>query len=294
MVQVLQEEGQSLQNRDNQRAAATKIQTWWRGIFQHKRWLSIRKGFTNLQNLYRKRLLTKERFMRERLQNSELQFQGMYEEIVQNRMKAERQFQDLLEAKQEPRQFQKKPTRYPQQDLTTSRQDDFQWTTRQEMAAIKIQIAIRKWLRKQRKRPIWLQSLMIPSTLTEDRIRRYQDEIELWQQNHQVPPMDPTELQELHHRAQLEFMSFNRRALESKRAEHMIMSKMAQSKTILSILETAPALDDYKPDNRTDFMSLPLPIAVKARLEHKAAMARLTMPRWQRILHDSDNGQVSK
>lgn len=101
--------------------------------------------------------------------------------------------------------------------------------------------------------------------------------------------MDPTELQELHQRAQLEFMAFNKRALESKRVEHMALSKMAQTKTILSILETAPTLEQYHPDNRTDFMSLPLPIAVKARLEHKAAMARLNMPRWQRILQDIEN-----
>lgn len=38
--------------------------------------------------------------MRERLQKSELNFQGMYEEIVQNRIKAEKRFKELLEAKQ--------------------------------------------------------------------------------------------------------------------------------------------------------------------------------------------------
>lgn len=53
MAQVLQREGDALRKRYNQKVAATKIQAWWRGIIQKRKWLSIRRGFISLQDLYR-------------------------------------------------------------------------------------------------------------------------------------------------------------------------------------------------------------------------------------------------
>lgn len=57
---------------------------------------------------------------------------------------------------------------------------------RREAAALVLQAVVRKWLvKKQNRRPLWSKALMA-NNLTETKVRRYREEIEFWQQKHQV------------------------------------------------------------------------------------------------------------
>ena len=95
----------------------------------------------------------------------------------------------------------------------------------------------------------------------------------------------PDELGELHSKAQMRYVKFCQGLVQSRRQEQKTMAVIAQSKTIIGILETKPSLHEYEPSNDwAKFHSLPLHIATKARLEHKRAMSKLNIPQWQRML----------
>lgn len=161
---------------------------------------------------------------------------------------------------------------------------------RRDKAATVIQTGVRRWLIKRRSRkPIWSRSLMQSTVLTEVKIKRYQDEIDLWQQRHKVPPMSTSEQQELFQKAQFQFARFsqglNRRRIQS----HRTMAKLAQNEALIDIMTSAPSLDDYdRKSHWSNFHSLPLPIATKARLQHKDCMQKVDMPRWRRIIQNQD------
>ena len=57
---------------------------------------------------------------------------------------------------------------------------------RREAAALVLQAIVRRWLvKKQNRRPLWSRALLA-NNLTEAKVRRYQEEIEFWQQKHKV------------------------------------------------------------------------------------------------------------
>ena len=91
----------------------------------------------------------------------------------------------------------------------------------------------------------------------------------------------------LHHKAQMKYAKFCQNLPQSRRREQKSLAIVAQSKTLMDILENKPDLHSYVPqEDWKKFHSLPLHIATKARLDHNAAMAKLNMPTWQRILED--------
>ena len=98
--------------------------------------------------------------------------------------------------------------------------------------------------------------------------------------------MSPAEYQELHHKTQLAYAGFAKGLKRGRLQDHHAMAKVAQSHTILTMLESAPKIGEYHPIQRSQFHSLPLHIASKARMEHKEAMARMNQPRWKKILEE--------
>jgi hypothetical protein len=99
--------------------------------------------------------------------------------------------------------------------------------------------------------------------------------------------MSPDEFAELHHKALLKYGKFCQCLLQTRRREQKTLASIAQSKSILDVLENRPDLHSYKPkEDWSKFHSLPLHIATKARMDHNAAMLKLEMPSWKRILED--------
>lgn len=98
--------------------------------------------------------------------------------------------------------------------------------------------------------------------------------------------MSQNDLQELQQKTQLAYATFAKGVKKGRLQEHKAMVKVSQSHTILSMLETAPKLRDYHPIHRSQFHSLPLHIATKARLEHKEAMKKMDQPAWKKTLQE--------
>ena len=158
---------------------------------------------------------------------------------------------------------------------------------RLDNAALKIQAAARRWLirKRDRKPAVWSRNLL-RTTLTEAKAAGYRDKVELWQQRNKVAPMTPQELQALHQKAQGEYAKFSARLNKSRLEDHKALALLAQSDTALAVLECAPSLREYSTSEWSQFHSLPLHVAIKGRMEHKAAMRRMDQDRWKRILGD--------
>jgi hypothetical protein len=132
---------------------------------------------------------------------------------------------------------------------------------------------------------MWSRNLL-RTTMTEAKAREYQDQIELWQQRNKMTPLNYSELQELHHRAQAEYAKFSSGLNKSRLDDHMSLASMGQTEAVLAVLESAPSLDEYSPSQWSQFHSLPLHVATKGRMEHKAAMRRMDVVRWKRLLEE--------
>jgi len=149
-----------------------------------------------------------------------------------------------------------------------------------------IQTAVRRWLNKRIKDQLAKSQPLLNKPITEERAIKLQQEIDAWQHHHKVPPMTPDEFAELHHKAQLRYAKFCQSLLQSRRREQKSSAVIAQTRTMIDVLETRPDLKAYSSKEWHKFHSLPLHIATKARIDHNVAMARLNMPSWQRILED--------
>ena len=98
--------------------------------------------------------------------------------------------------------------------------------------------------------------------------------------------MFPSEFKEFQHRTQMAYGSFAKGLRKGRLQDHKAMAKVAQSHTILTILGSAPKLGEYHPIQRSQFHSISLPIAAKARLQHKEAMKKLDQPKWKKALEE--------
>lgn len=155
-----------------------------------------------------------------------------------------------------------------------------------EVAAMTIQLAIRRWLHRRRKEHLAKSQPFLNLPITEERAMKLQQEIDAWQHHHKAPPMmSSSDFAELHQKAQLKYAKFCQSLVQSRRREQKTLAIIAQSKNVIEILDNKPDLHSYNPnEDWNKFHSLPLHIATKARMDHNLAMSRLEMPAWQRIL----------
>ena len=94
--------------------------------------------------------------------------------------------------------------------------------------------------------------------------------------NLQTPVMNQNEFADLQVKTQLKYAKFCQSLLQTRKREQRTLAILAQSKTMIEMLENRPDLHSYNPkEDWEKFHSLPLHIATKARMEHKAAMTKV-------------------
>ena len=274
--------------------AACVIQAEWKRVLTRRRFLRMKSGFVGLQRSYRIRL---RKLRKERLKESllaERRFERKMEVIEERLKSAEREFERLKKEPLKPFKHifglgakAESGSESDDDELDPFSQSFFDREARRHRAAAVIQTRVRRWLiRRRHRRPIWSRELLQSSALTEAKVRKYEDEIALTAQRLKLPPMSSSEHQDLHQRAQFQFARFAAAVNRKRVQDHRTLANLAQTEAILSVLEAAPNLNEYDQSQWADFHSLPLSVATKARLEHKAALERLKLPKWKRILDD--------
>ncbi len=238
---------------------------------------------------YRRRLFIRELTVNERFQQSEAEFDEKFRAMVEKRTAAETRLREMAAKTPKELAFYLDALEKEEQ-IDADRGDllrDLVLEDENETAALKIQAAVRRWLiRKRERRPaVWSRNLL-RTTMTEARARSYQDQIQLWQQRNKVAPMSHAELQELYNRSQAAYAKFSNGLNKSRLGDHKALTSLAQTEAVLAVLESAPSLEEYSPSQWSQFHSLPLHLATKARMEHKAAMRKMDMERWRRLLED--------
>ena len=290
IAMILGAEEEKVREIELKTAAALIIQAFWRMIVQRRKYHRIRDGFVKLQCLVRRTLRTRENILLEQFKTSEKDFEMQLQAVKERRRKQERVFESI---KNTPSHKLNALFQLKQATMTEipKNEGDVKDDKEDEVKAAKIiQNAVRRWLHKRLYDNLARSQPFLNLPITEERAIKLQQEIDHWQYKNKVPPMTtPNELGELHSKAQMRYAKFCQGLVQSRRQEQKTMAVIAQSKTIMGILETKPSLHEYDPSNDwARFHSLPLHIATKARLEHKRAMSKLNIPHWQRILQSDD------
>ena len=96
--------------------------------------------------------------------------------------------------------------------------------------------------------------------------------------------MTHTEMQDLYNKSQTAFAKFSNGLNKVRLDDHKALTSLVQTEGVLAILETAPSLEEYTPNQWPQFHALPLHLATKARMEHKAAMMNLELDKWKQLL----------
>ena len=122
-------------------------------------------------------------------------------------------------------------------------------------AATIIQNGVRRYLtRKRRRGPARGRPLQSQNVgLTKEKLRTYQDEIDLYQQKHKSLNLTPTEFQEQHRKAQFLYAKFAQTLGRKRVQEHRFQATLVQAQNIVGILESAPKLKDYTSDQLSFF-----------------------------------------
>ena len=273
---------------DARKAAAIVFQARWKAILTQRRWLKMRRGFVQLQRRFRRILAQKRAEKRQSSLLAERRFEETMATIARRRKKAEEEFRRLLNQKpSKTRLFRKSDSDEDEaEDLDPFSQSFFDRESRRHRAAVIIQATARRWLlRRRRRRPVWSRSLLQATALTEAKLKKYADEIALWQQRHKAEAVSAAEQQELHQRAQFQYARFAQTLNRKRLQDHRTLAASAQTEAIYSLVESAPTLKEYDEKlHWADFHSLPFAVATKARLEHKRAMERIRQPKWKRLL----------
>ena len=88
--------------------------------------------------------------------------------------------------------------------------------------------------------------------------------------------MNQNEFADLQVKTQLKYAKFCQSMLQTRKREQRTLAILAQSKTMIEMLENRPDLHSYNPkEDWEKFHSLSLHIGTKARMEHKAAMSKV-------------------
>ncbi len=298
LAMVLIEEEEKVREIELKTAAAIIIQSFWRAIIQQRKWQKMKNGFVQLQSLFRRKLRNREGDLWRDFRASERKFnlelralkekRQVQEKMLESIRKTPASQMNLLYSREKETAAMKIQDYWrSHKESTTSEppQQEIVIDTVKEQAAIVIQVVIRKWLHQRLRANVVKSQRFLNLPITEERASKLQQDIDSWQHHHKIPPMTPTELADLHHRAQLRYAKYCQGLIKVRKKEQKTMAVIAQSNNLIGILDSKPDLHSYNPqEDWKKFHSLPLHVATKARLDHNAAMARLEMPSWQRLL----------
>ena len=152
--------------------AAIVIQSFWRSILAQRKWTKMKQGFIALQQLYRKKIHSRETKIWRKLKSSEREFQIKLNALKERRKIQEKIFQDLkqkpsgqfqntsmcqyfvnnnTETTSQIKEFEESMKNYGRKEPATSDLIHHPNDIVQENAAMIIQLAIRKWLHNKRR-----------------------------------------------------------------------------------------------------------------------------------------------
>ncbi|KAG5852830.1 hypothetical protein ANANG_G00066710 [Anguilla anguilla] len=272
--------------------AACVIQAAWRAFQTRKRMKKLPKAVSVLQRSFRERrrlqatqaqrrraeeelkhqvLLRRQRALREFRQRQLLLLEivpaGQVDRFLGDLdMRAAVMIQKVWRGHRERRTFQQQ-----KQEL------------RQFKAAVAIQRAVLRFLKRQRAKRHRLSPWKGPRGLTDARRTELKKQVDDYIALHPRHAVSAEGCRELHQRAQEMLRQHLMRRDADRRAEQHRQALLAQINTDLELLTNAPALREATGAESSVFLSRSAPVAMRARQSHNALLQAARCPWWKRL-----------
>ncbi|KAK2888897.1 hypothetical protein Q8A67_014272 [Cirrhinus molitorella] len=278
--------------------AACIIQAAWRAHQTRKRLRKLPRAVSTLQRSFREKRRRQQEHTERQRSEEELRHQ-----VCLRRQRAMRQFRqhqlhlmEILPAAQVERylgELENKAAVLIQRVWRGHRErrnfQQHRYILRQHRAAVTLQRATLRFLKRRKAQRNILTPLKGPKGLTDSR------RTELKQHIHEHICLYPSSVMsaegsvELHQRAQsLLHQHLINRASDRAHEQHR-QALLAQINTDLELLLNAPSLKNARADNASLFLSRSCPVATRARQSHNALMQSMRLPWWRMLGEEFSN-----
>ncbi|CAI9719863.1 calmodulin-binding motif-containing 1-like [Octopus vulgaris] len=276
--------------------AVEKIQSAWRGYITRKKLKKANEAISKLQKCYLSRKETREKEQENLRELSQKNEQMQSFQLLKMRSFREKQLQkmELTPAYQ--------ILKYQAEEMENAaiciqknwrgyrircQQSKFHTEYKQRRAAIIIQRAVRRWLKRTKSNISPIPTKLKPQTLTEERRTVVQQQITDWREIHSKKLGSFEEQKRLHQKAsELLQQFYNSLQASRKRLLHN-KALLARLDVDSESLINAPKLESVTEKDIDIYSSPSLPISTKAKIAHKKALKKIAAPWWQK-LEDSD------
>ncbi|XP_069588731.1 IQ calmodulin-binding motif-containing protein 1 [Ranitomeya imitator] len=272
--------------------AARTVQAVWRGFRTRRRIRKLPAAVTALQRSFRAKRDQEMKQLQRQKEEEELR-----ERLKLRRLRAMREFREkqlmLLEvvrAGQMDKHIQETQT-------TSALIIQKHWrgcrdrrrvllqkqTLKRYKAAVTIQRAALRFLKKRRRIRESLSPWKKPQDLSDEERKRLQQKVDARLQLHPAQQMSLAESQELHGEVQDRLGQFLLSRKQQQRQEQRREALLAQINTDLGMLMAAPSLRDATEKDVDFFSSRSVPVALKAKQSHSTMLKRSRWPWWKRL-----------
>ncbi|KAJ8282592.1 hypothetical protein COCON_G00051110 [Conger conger] len=272
--------------------AVCVIQAAWRAFQTRRRMKKLPKAVSVLQRSFRERRRLQETQSQRRRAEEELKHQ-----VLLRRQRARREFRQrqlqLLEAvpagqvnrflgdlELRAAVMIQKVWRGHRERRNFQQQEQ---ALRQFKAAVTIQRAALRFLKRQRARRHRLSPWKGPRGLTDARRTELKKQVDDYIALHPRSSMSAEGCRELHQRAQETLRQHLMRRDTERRAEQHRQALLAQINTDLELLMNAPALTEATETESSVFLSRSAPVAMRARQSHSALLQAARCPWWKKL-----------
>ncbi|KAJ8247080.1 hypothetical protein GJAV_G00258520 [Gymnothorax javanicus] len=284
--------------------AACVIQAAWRAFQTRKRIKKLPKAVSTLQRSFRQRRQLQEAESRRRRAEEDLK-----QQVLLRRQRAIREFRlrqlhllEMVPAGQVERFMGELELRAAVMiqrvwrghrvrcNFRSQKQD-----LRQFKAAVTIQRAVLRFLKRQRAKRYRLPPWKGPRGLTDTRRTELKKQVDEYVALHLRPSVSVEQCRERHQRAQEMLRQHLMRRDTERKAEQHRQALLAQINTDLELLMNAPALGEATEEVCGVFLSRSAPVAMRAKQSHNAQLQAARCPWWKKLgIEPSDAESVDK
>lgn len=277
---------------EEQIRAACVIQAAWRAHQTRNRIRKLPKAVSALQRSFRERRRRQQEETEKRRAEEELRHQ-----VLLRRQRAIRKFRqrqlhlmEILPADQVARylgELENRAALLIQRVWRGHRERQcFQKTKyqlRQHKAAVILQRAILRFLKRRRSQRMILSPWKGPKGLTDNRREELRREIEEHISLHPSSVVSVEGTQELHEKAQSMLQQHLMTRAHDRAQEQHRQALLAQINTDIELLLNVPSLIDAGEDQSSPFLSRSAAVAMRARQSHNAMLQSLRLPWWRKL-----------
>ncbi|XP_041373463.1 IQ calmodulin-binding motif-containing protein 1-like [Gigantopelta aegis] len=277
--------------------AAVQIQAVWKGFSTRRKLRKANKAFAKFQKTYRLKRDLMERTREQSKIESDLQYR-----LKMNRQRILREFKqkklylmEIMPAYQVERFLEKEKAvaiikiqkvwrGHKERHLLPARQE----LSRQVKAAIKIQRTVRLWLERINKKKEDVPVSLKPAGLTDERRVELHKQIEEHREMYPTSRKTRDEVEEIHKKA-AEMLHRHYVSVKSNRKAQLHRDALlARLETDSELILLAPSLKEVKEDDVYMYSSRSVPVMVKAKMNHKDILHKLSQPWWKRLGEEDD------